>query len=143
MNKKKKIITKEQFDKIPNYVIELPYGRDDFKHNYVTADKKLQLNYRRSKMGWILNLIPFGKTLLFKGVMMAVIWVIRNVIRGKMTQDLLKYISVSKYENGDYKIGVETSKLQSAARKTSVKWDDRVADLAVVINEELYNIKNP
>ena len=101
-------------------------------------------------MGWLINLvgqivvklIPFGKSLLISGVMVAAKWVIRYIVKEKMTPELLKYIATSKDASGDYTLGIQTSNLMRAAYATSSKWDNKVADLAILINEELYKIKN-
>lgn len=127
---------------IPIY--ELGYNDQEFDKNKLLAEvitKQLHKK-RRSKMGWLISLIPFGKTILIKGVMIAARWVIRFVIKEKMTPGLLKYISVKKNAAGDYSLGIETSEFQRAAYATPRKWDNKVADLGIVINKELYIIKN-
>ena len=132
--------------KIPLWTLELPDEVNNIEpDDYVTADIRSQQKYRRSKMSWILkvllNFIPFGKTILFKGGMTTIIWILRNIIDTQMTPDLLQYISATKDVKGNYVMGVETSKLKTAANITPRKWDDKIADLTLVVNEELCKIK--
>ena len=131
MNKKESIT--DRFRKYEG-IWELP--------NYVKPEYKYINKKEGDKMGWILKLIPFGKSLLISGVMVAAKWVIRYIVKEKMTPDLLKFISVNKKASGDLSLGIETSEFQRAAYNTNSKWDNKVADLAIVINEELYKIKN-
>ena len=128
----------------PAVFTDLGYEAEEFDKNKLLAKvmSKTLHKKRRNKMGFLIGLIPFGKTILIKGVMIAAKWVIRFVIKEKMTPGLLKYISVKKNVAGDFSIGVETSEFQRAAYATPRKWDNKVADLGICINKELYELKN-
>ena len=148
------MINKDKFNELlKRDDLDLPFSEDDFKDNYVTADIRLQQEYnkkRRNKMSWlikifhwIISIFPFGKDLLVTGLMVGAKWFIRNIVQNKMTPELMKHITVTKSESGDYSIGVNTSQFQRDAYATPQKWDNSAADLAIVVNEELYKLKVP